>query len=135
MNIKQLLLIKENQISQVKEFSAFLSKGRAWAHWNHSFHMHLSYLSPVFCVFHILSSSVLTVGSGCSLMAARLHRYFLPSWVTLGSGIHIWRARITDINMKEIFHFSPSYYRILRVFVPYINFKFLHWNILCKLKE
>ena len=28
LNIERLLLIKENQISQVKEFSAFLYKGR-----------------------------------------------------------------------------------------------------------
>ena len=33
--------------------------------------MHLSYLGPVSCVFHILTSSKLTVGSGYSLMAAR----------------------------------------------------------------
>ena len=34
--------------------------------------MRLSYLGPVSCVFHILSSSVLSLGSGCSLMAAML---------------------------------------------------------------
>ena len=33
--------------------------------------MYLSYLGPVSSVFHILSSLVLTIGCGCSLMAAR----------------------------------------------------------------
>ena len=42
---------------------------RVWAHWNHSFHIHQSCLGPVFCVFHILNPSGLSVGMGCSLMA------------------------------------------------------------------
>ena len=88
LNIKRLLLIKESWISQVKEFSAFLFWGRCkslgslksfiyifflyfWLCWNHhSFDLHFSYLGPIFC-FHALSSSGLTVESGCSLMAAR----------------------------------------------------------------
>ena len=45
---------------------------RVWAHWNDSFHIHLSYLGSVSCVFHILPrSSVLTRGSRGSLMATR----------------------------------------------------------------
>ena len=56
-NIKGLLLIKENQTSQVKEFSAFLCMGRCkiWAHWNHSFDMYLSYLGASLLCFLILS--------------------------------------------------------------------------------
>ena len=48
-NIKKLLLIKENQTSQVNEFSAFLCMQRckSLAQWNHSFDMHLNYLGPV----------------------------------------------------------------------------------------
>ena len=41
------------------------------AHWNHSFDVHLNYLGPVSYV-----SSWLTVGSGCSLMAARWQVFF-----------------------------------------------------------
>ena len=54
LNVKILLLIKENQITQAKKFSIFLCMARVWAHWNHSFDMHLSHLGPVFC-FHILN--------------------------------------------------------------------------------
>ena len=50
--------IKRNQISQVKEFSAFLHMGnvRVLAQWNHSFDMHLDYLGVVSCFFSILNS-------------------------------------------------------------------------------
>ena len=56
LNIKRLFLIRRSQIFQVKEFSAFYvwEDARVWAHWNYSFHMHLSYLEPVSWVFHIL---------------------------------------------------------------------------------
>ena len=51
-HIKRLLLIKENHISQVKEFTAFLYMGKCkvWVLWNSSFDMHLSYLGqhPIF---------------------------------------------------------------------------------------
>ena len=89
-NVKRLLLIKENQISRVKEFSVFLCKSlgslksflwyardaRLWVHWNHCFDMHLSYLGPVSCIFTSWVSSGLTTGSGCSLMAARWQVFF-----------------------------------------------------------
>ena len=54
LNVKRLLLIKENQITQAKKFSIFLCMARVCAHWNHSFDIHLSHLGPVFC-FHILN--------------------------------------------------------------------------------
>ena len=38
--------------------------------------MQLRSLGAVSCVFHILSSFVLTAGSGCSLVAARLQVFF-----------------------------------------------------------
>ena len=49
----QKITIKENQVSQVKGFSAFLCMGRCkiWAYWNHSLDMYLSYLGPLSCVF------------------------------------------------------------------------------------
>ena len=48
LNNKRLLLIKENQISQIKEFSVLLYMERAniWAPWIHSFHLNLSYVVP-----------------------------------------------------------------------------------------
>ena len=68
LNIKNILWIKENQIAQVKEFSAFLCMGRCKS--LGSLKSFLSYASQlcgvsVLC-FHILSSSMLTAGSGCS---------------------------------------------------------------------
>ena len=55
LNIKRLLLTKENQISKIKEFSTFLCMG-IFKSLAHSPHMHLSYLGLVSCVFQILSS-------------------------------------------------------------------------------
>ena len=68
LNIR-LLLIEENQITQVKELTLFYvwKEVRVWAQWDHSLHMHLSYPGPVSFVFHILSS----LGAHSCLMAAR----------------------------------------------------------------
>ena len=71
---------------------------RVWACWNHSFHTHLSNLEPVSC-FHILGSSGLPIGSGCSLMDTRSHRYSFPFWV-------VWRAGIVDDC--DIIHLEPD---------------------------
>ena len=43
---------------------------KLWAHWNHSFDGHLSFLGPVSCIFTSWVSSGWTLGSGCSVMAA-----------------------------------------------------------------
>ena len=63
LNIKRLLLIKENQISRVKEFSTFLCMGRCKLLGSlKSFLPYASQLSRAsflllgFLVFHILSS-------------------------------------------------------------------------------
>ena len=72
-NIKGLLLIKENQISQVKKF-LYMWRWWSWALWNHSFDMHPSYLGPVSCVFSSRVSSRYTIQAAikqCGLMAAR----------------------------------------------------------------
>ena len=89
LNSKQLLLIQENQIPKLKNWVLFYvwEDARVWAHWNHSFDMHLSSLGPVSCVFTSWVSSGLTVGSGCSLMAPRWQVFF-PSWVP--SGLTSW---------------------------------------------
>ena len=87
---------------------------RVWAHWNYYFHTHLSCLRPVSRVSHILSSSVLTVGSGCSLVAARSIRYSPPSWLPLGlrnsqwaCWNHQWLWHPCWPIWQEILHFSP----------------------------
>ena len=80
-------------ISPSNEYSELISfkigNARVWAHWNHSFQMHLTYLEPVSC-FHILSllSSGLTTGNGCSLMAARLAGMLLLPEFRYGSLAH-----------------------------------------------
>ena len=86
VGIKRLLSIKENQIYQVREFSAFLCMGRCktWAHCNHAFDMHLSYLGPV---SYVLSS---WVSSGCTVVGVLQLRALSPSWVP--SGLIIWAA-------------------------------------------
>ena len=61
-----------------------------WAHWIHSFPIHLSYLWPILfpcsaCFLHSPSSSAITVGRGS-----------IPWMEVLGALIHIWRPKITD---------------------------------------
>ena len=72
--IKRLLLIQENQISQVKEFSVFLCMGIC----SRSFQMRLSYLSQYPVFFPSWAPLGLTIGSGYSLMAARSAILLLP---------------------------------------------------------
>lgn len=55
-------------------------EARIWAHWNHSFDRHLTYLGPVSSVFTSWVFSGLNIGSSCSLMAPRGQVFFL-SWV------------------------------------------------------
>ena len=66
LNIKRLLLIKENRISQIKEFS-ILCMGRCKN--LGSLKLFFSYVSQLSgaSAFHIL----LTIGSGCSLTFSR----------------------------------------------------------------
>ena len=71
LNIKRLLIMKENQISQVKEFGAFLCMGRCKS---------LGSLKSVLSFAQRSGASILfsppylphgsPVGSGCSLMVA-----------------------------------------------------------------
>ena len=67
-----------------------------WAHWNHSFHMYLSYLQPVSCVF-----------SHPEFLSAHLREWLQPkgckiSGIVLLPGcpqapeIHLWRVKIAD---------------------------------------
>ena len=45
--------------------SSTYGKIKVWAHWNHSFHMCLNYLGPVFCISPSWILSVCIVGGGC----------------------------------------------------------------------
>ena len=111
-NIKNWLLIEENKISQVKKFSTLLCTGRCKSLGSlKSFLWYASQLpgASILC-FHILSSSGLTVGSGCSLMADRWQILFFLIYFRF-SGSHRW-AVITDdwhpclLIWWEIFLFS-----------------------------
>ena len=109
-------LFRESQISWVKELSALLCTGRckSLGLLKSFLHMHLSSLGPYSCVFHFLSSSVLTVGSGCNLMAARWAGIVLLPVCPQGSEIHFWRAGIPEdwcpcwLIWQEVLHFSPG---------------------------
>ena len=60
--------MKENQVSQVNEFSAFACMGwcRSLGSLKYSFDVHLSYLGPVSCAFSSRMSSGCTTGGSCS---------------------------------------------------------------------
>ena len=110
LNIKSLLLMKENQLSQVKKFRLFsvCKDARIWAHWNHFFDIYLSYLGPVSC-FQILSflSSGLTVGIGCSLRAGILPEFPQISPAHHCGGCNCWGLWPPCLlTWQEIFHFS-----------------------------
>ena len=111
---KRFLLIKGNpDISRNLALFYVWKDVRVWAHWNHSFDRHLTYLGPVSCVFTSWDSSGLNIGSGCSLMAARWQVFF-SSWVpsrSISSPSLV--TAITDdsdilclLIRQEIFHFS-----------------------------
>ena len=96
LNVKKLLF-KENQVSQVKGFSAFLCTGRCKSldSLKSFFGMHLSYLWLESCVFTSWNCSGLTVGSGYSLMVGKWQVFF-PSRVPSGHTGSCQRAAITD---------------------------------------
>ena len=117
LNIKRLLLIKENQISQVKEFSAFLCMGSCKS--LGSLKPFLSYTSQLsgfsILVFLILSSLVLIIGSGCSLVPARPQALFSflgalrAQKFTFGGPDRWWLWHPRLLIWQEIFHFSAFY--------------------------
>ena len=116
LHIKRLLLVKENQISQVMEFSTFLSMGR-WKSWNHSFDIHFTYLGTV-SYFQILCfprAHHLTIRGGCHCRwlswtiqkaeSRRFNAFELWCWRRL---LRVpWTARRSNQSiLKEI---SPEY--------------------------
>ena len=83
-NIKILLLIrKKNRYPKLRNLTLLYvwEDAKDWAHWNHAFDIHLSYLGTVSCNFTSWAFSGLTFGSGCSLTAASPWVFFLP-WVS-----------------------------------------------------
>ena len=130
----QKIIVKEKtRYPKLRNLALFYlwENARVWPHWNHSFHMHLHSLGPVSCVFHILSSSVLTAGSGCSLMATKLGRYSSPSRVPLGlrnshlKGKNLWWLWHSCLLIwQEIFHFSTHIYHTYVLYGLYISFGF-----------
>ena len=78
---------------------------KVWAHWNHSFHMHLSYLGLVSCVF---PHPELTLGSGCNLMAVWWQIFFSflsVLWLPLEGWNHWWLWHLCLLIQQEISHF------------------------------
>ena len=110
-NTKRLMIIKENQISQINEFSAFLYMGRCKSLGSlRSFLWCAPQLSEasILCFFLCWVSSGLTIGSGCSLQAVGW-RVFFPSWVPSGiisspcGGCNcwwLWQPSFTDNGRK-----------------------------------
>ena len=112
LNVKRLLLIKENQISPVKEFSAFLPMGRCKSLGSLiSFLLYTPLLSGA-SVFTSWASLRLTVGTGCSLMAARWQMFFSflcslrAHWLILEGSNCWWWWHPCLLIWQKIFYFS-----------------------------
>ena len=86
----------EHQRSNIKlkNLAFFVWKDASlWAHWIHSFHMHLSYLGPNLVSFFTLSLAFPQLFSyqQLSMGGGGIH------WITiLGALFHVWRPEITD---------------------------------------
>ena len=108
LNVKILFLIKENQIFQVKEFSTFLHMGR-----NKSW-----YAPQISCVFTSWVSTGFTVGSGCSLVAARWQVFF-SSWVPLGTSAHVGGLKALIILTSFVYRYENQYFICHRHYIPF----------------
>ena len=85
LNIERLLL-KKIKYLKLRNLMLFYTweDARVWAHWNHSFDLHLSHLGPVSCFSYpkFPQDSLSGVAAAWSLLDGR---YSLPSWVSQGS--------------------------------------------------
>ena len=124
-NIKRLLLIKENQTSQVNESSMLFcvrEEARVWAHWNHSFEMHLNYLGPVSCFPPSWIPSGCRVGGGCS------------GWGLLGCnilGLLIWQVTFFIHKLNQSFSHQVKWPRQVPSSFKRTNYlEDKPWNIL-----
>ena len=95
-------LKKKNRYPNLRNVGLFYvwEDARVWTHWNHSFHMHLSSLEPVSCIFTSWVSLELTgswrraaVADGCDifclLISQEIFHLSVPS--ALPSSFHIWK--------------------------------------------
>ena len=131
LNIKRLLIIKENQIFQAKEFRTFVCMGRCKS--LDSLRSFLWYaprlLGPVSYIFHILSSSESPLESGYYLMATTWFFSFLGAlkgwnrWQLWHPCLLIW---------QEIFQFAlaRSWWRGLKECGPLEKGMANHFSIL-----
>ena len=89
---------------------------RIWGLCYHSFrrNMRCSYLGPVPCVFTSGVCSGLTVGSGCSLMAATWQVIF-PSWAPQGSPAH-YEAQQLLVTVTSLFTDMAGNISFLKVY-------------------
>ena len=100
--------------------------------------MNISYLGPVSCVFTSWVSSGLTIGSGCTLMAARWQVFF-PSWISSGLTSSLlsvaaiaddWHTLFTDLSGNIPFlilknkirgTLPNSFYEVINTLVPKLD--------------
>ena len=132
--IKGLLIIKENQISQVKEFSTFLCTGRCKT--LGSLKSFLSYASQPSGASILFFPSMFTTGSGCSqkvLSAIPDCRYCSPSYLP-------WKAGITDdcdilvywhgrkYSISQVFWYTFLYFRFVEFFHQWVSSFYQNYN-------
>jgi len=111
--IKRILLIQENQISQVKECSTFYvwEDARVWAHWNHSLHMPLRYLGPVSCFSHPPPHKLLSAHHRKWLQPdiSQITGIILLPGCSRGSEIQVWRTGSADICDSLVYWCDRKY--------------------------
>lgn len=145
---KEYCLMKENQTSQVKEFSACLcfyvwNDMRVWVDGNHSCDMHLSYLGPVSWAFSFSSPQGVPLGVA-AMSDGLMTSIKFPTWLPLGltawggcNGLmvttsffffyytHIWQATLllltSSIREDKGLRISP-------VFLKTFNDFLWHWQ-------
>ena len=127
---KSLFLIIENYISQ--EISIVLCMGRwkFWAHWNHSFDVHLSYLGPISCVFTswVFHREWLQ-SDGCYIAGI----FFFPSQFPSGSMAHAWKWLQSRMTVTYfVYWFGRQYFiSLMGEFegtLMYLNGLYIKWS-------
>ena len=110
-NIKRLLLIKENQTSQVNEFSTFLYMGRckSLGSLKSFFDTHLHYLGPVSVfVFHLESLQ----SERLRWLTAREPRH--PVFTDMAGDILCAQVKLSHSYPYYVFPSSTSIWRVIR---------------------
>ena len=135
--------MKENQTSQVKEFSACLcfyvwNDVRVWVHGNHSFDMHLSYLGPVSWAFSFSSPQGVPLGVA-AMSDGLMTSIKFPTWLPLGlmawdgcNGLMVATSFFFTIliyDRQHFFYWHPPSEKI-RAW-EYLQFSWKHSMISC----